>query len=436
MRPDATAILTGLGVVAIAVLLVLIGLSGRGSPAPDQLLDTGTPIQTVPTTSPSVVPDETPPTDQPTTAPPQTVVEAVPVRTSDLYVSVSGIDREEGGWTPADPLASPSYAISLALPGDTINILPGTYDRIVIDGKQQLTIRAPERGVTLTSGMYERFAGVLVENSSDIVVEGLAVTKSLWGIRVLASTRISIQYNSVFDIGQEGIHVLGRSTDVTIEGNRVDLTGQREGNNGVLEFADLGEGIYLGTGGRLADGTFDDVSNIRVIGNEISNTSAEAIEIKASVFDVVVRDNLVHDIDVHSGAAVSIGRGTRSYDANVIVENNAIWNVTTRNQWKDGIGIRVSSPATVTANVIWNVEHYGIKIDTELRSVDGAVDIRNNLIFDAGIEAFVNDATGNGVPINAEGTIEDDDAEELLGQLNQIRSRISPQPLIDYLNGL
>lgn len=375
-------------------------------------------------------------TTPPTTSTETTTTTTVPVRTSDLFVAPDGIDREDGGWTAEDPLQTPSYAATIARPGDTINLLPGTYEPMVVSNKTDLLVHAPEGGVTLTSGTYEHSAGVLVEDSTGIVIDGLRTEGSLWGIRIFGSNRVIVSNNTVVDTGQEAIHVLNRSSDVLIEGNRIDTTGQRPGNNGEFEYADLGEGVYLGTGGRLPNGDFDDVSNVRIIGNDIGNTTAEAVEIKASVYDVVVRDNLIHDVDVHSGAAVSIGRGTRTYDANVIVENNAIWNVTTRMQWNDGIGIRVSSPAVVRANVIWNVQHFGIKIDIELRNEAGSVELADNLIFGAGLSPLANDGGETGVPITIEGTIEGDDATDVLGELGQAGTEIAPQVLIDYLNGL
>jgi hypothetical protein len=432
MRPKVTTLLAAVVIVAGLAFTVVVSLNRteRGVETYRNPLGvTTTTSSTTTTVEPSTV------VTMPLEVPVETEPEP-PIRTSELFVSPSGLDRADGGWNREDPLATPSYAASIAVPGDTINILPGTYEPLVVSSKQDLVFHAPEGGVTLTSGTYERDAGVLIEKSSGIVVEGLRVERSLWGIRVFSSNGVVVRENTVLDIGQEAIHILSRSTDVTVEGNVVNSTGQRPGSNGEFEYADLGEGIYLGTGGKLSDGQIDIVSNVRIIGNDISNTSAEAIEIKASVFDVIVRNNLVHDIDVHSGAAVSIGRGVRTYDANVLVENNAIWNITTRNQWDDGIGIRVSSTADVSANVIWNVQHYGIKIDDELRHLDGVVDIRNNLIFDAGISAFSNDAGESGVPITVEGTIEDSEAEELLGQLGQLRSGISPMVLIDYLNDL
>lgn len=360
----------------------------------------------------------------PTTVAPSTTIattttELAAVRTDELFVSPAGTDRVDGGWTIDDPLRTPEFALSVAQLGDTINVLPGNYAPLTISGKSDLTLRAPFGGAVFSSGRYDASAGVLIENSTDVVVDGVQTETSLWGLRVFDSSNIVLRNNVVLDTGQEAIHVLNKSHDVRIESNFIDTTGQRPGVDGEFEFADFGEGIYLGTGGFLEGGVIDDVFNVEVIGNTVANTTAEAIEIKASVYNVTVTDNIVRDVDVHSGAAISIGRGERIYDANVLVERNIISNVSTRNPWADGIGVRVSSPATVRDNVIFDVQHFGIRVDQELRAVEGEVVLENNLIFGNGLDAVFNESQETGVPVSESGTIAGEEAQTFLEQLDQ-----------------
>lgn len=350
-----------------------------------------------------------------------------------VFVSPDGVDSPGRGGSASQAVRTLNYAVSLAKAGDTINVLPGRYEPMVISGRTDLQVVAPEGGVTLSSGSYELAAGVLIEDSSQIKIEGLRVERSLWGLRVAASQDIVLKNNSVFDVGQEAIHILEKSRGVRIQGNRVDGTGRRPGGNGEFRYADFGEGIYLGTGGFLSAGVVDDVSDVQIIGNHVSNTTAEAVEIKASVFDVVVRDNTIHDVDVHSGGAIAIGRQDRTYDANVVVERNAIWNVTTRNAWADGVAIRVSSPATVRDNVIFNTEHSGVRVDSELRNVSGSVSIDNNLIFDTGLEAIVDQSQSTGVPVSISGTITGNDADRVLADLGLEPGASSTRALIEFL---
>ena len=124
----------------------------------------------------------------------------------------------------------------------------------------------------------------------------------------------------------------------------------------------------------------------------------------------MITNNLIHDIDVASGGAIAIGRGTREFNADVVVEGNAIYNVTTWGPYSDGIGIRVSSTARISNNAIWGTQHRGILVDEEFRSIDGGgVEISDNLIFDSGNATIETRPQGS---VEICGTIEDVSAIE------------------------
>ena len=119
-----------------------------------------------------------------------------------------------------------------------------------------------------------------------------------------------------------------------------------------------------------------------------------------------------------------------------MVEGNAIWNVSTRNPWADGIGVRVSSPAIVRNNVIFNVAHFGIRVDDELRAVDGEVVVQNNLVFNNGREAFIDESVGSDVPVAESGTISGDEAVSLLAELDQNEATPAIEILLAHLESL
>ena len=269
---------------------------------------------------------------------------------------------------------------------------------------------------------------MLIEDSSNVSVTNLQTERNLWGVRVLGSTDVVVASNTLLDTGQEAIHVGEHSTCIRLEGNRIDVTGQRSGGK------DYGEGIYLGTADTHDGGEFDVVSDVTIVGNHISNTTAEAIELKSSVENVVIRENLVHDIEVHSGGAISVGIGERTFDADVIIEENAIWNVTTRSRWADGIGIRLSSSAVVRSNVVFNTADYGVLLDENIRPVDGSVAIEGNLIFSTGRAEVVDRSAGTGTPVIISGTISGEEARELLEGLGQSLDRPSPVALLAALS--
>ena len=299
--------------------------------------------------------------------------------------------------------------MSEAVPGDVIEIGEGTYAPFRIVGQSNLEVRtSPGARVVLTSNSYTTAAGIHVEDSRGIVIDGFRFERLLWGIQVLGSEEITLKNNVIRDIGQEGIAISERSRNVDILGNRISVTGQRPGRDARFEFRTYGEGIYLGTGTTSADGSVDVVTDILIDGNVIQQTTAEAIDVKASVESVVITNNLIHDINVASGGAITIGRGTRQFNADVVVEGNAIYNVTTWGPYSDGIGIRVSSTARISNNAIWGTQHRGILVDEEFRSINGGgVQISDNLIFDSGNATIETRPQGS---VEICGTIEDANA--------------------------
>jgi hypothetical protein len=131
--------------------------------------------------------------------------------------------------------------------------------------------------------------GIQIKNSSNLVIAGMTVTNSLKGISVIHSTNVTIADTRVDNIGYEGIHLRGFTTDSTIVGNTISRTGQRD--------APFGEGIYIGTSennwcaqtGCRPDRT----DRVRVLNNTISTTSAQPIEVKEGTSDGVIRDNVI-----------------------------------------------------------------------------------------------------------------------------------------------
>ena len=311
---------------------------------------------------------EAEPTPQPN---PQPEPEPTPNEPSGtaLYVSKGGSDSAQG--TADDPLGSVEEAVDRAQPGDTIYVEAGTYPPVRIDGKAgsadapvTLTAAPDSSGeVVFSSGSYSTKAGIRLEGSSHLVVRGLSVQKSLFGIYVLGSDNITVEDNHVTDIGQEAIRVAEGSSFVEVVGNTVSDTGKR--------FGKYGEGVYVGTGASFGDGT----NNVTIRGNDISRTFNEGIDIKPYTKDILIENNLIHDINTGTSGAVVIGlrqgnwsegeaaRGSVPNADNIIIRNNKIWNITSGTRYKDGNGISARNGATIYNNIIWNCEHRGIYIN-------------------------------------------------------------------------
>jgi len=339
------------------------------------------------------------------------------VRGAELFVSVGGVDKPDGGWTADDPLATPAYAVQVSMPGDTIRISGGTYESFaVVDLADLSVVAVAGEQVRFVGGSYSAGIGISIENSSGIEVSGLSVMEYRVGVRVLNSTDVVLQRLSVSDIGQEAVHVGELSSDVVIRSNVIEGTGKRPGSNGRYAYATFGEGIYLGTGGLLANGGPDSTTRVLIEGNDISNTTGEAIDVKASVTDVTIRNNRIHDIDVATGGAIAVGRGTRIYDADVLIEGNALWNISTWASFSEGNALRISSSAVIRGNVIWGTQHRGILVEEDLRvSASEGVVIECNAIFETGFDEVVVAYSGGDASVSVEQNLLGAEAIESLG---------------------
>ncbi len=324
--------------------------------------------------------------DQPTT--PSTTAPTTTIPSDQIFVSEQGVDEPGRGRQEDSPVRTSAYAIAMANPGDTVHFAKGIYEPLIVENKNGLTVVGDTTALPLfTAAGYGTGPGILIRNSSQIDLVGVRVEQSLWGIVIAESTDIAVFDSEIVDVGQEGFLIGENSHRIEISGNLVTRTGQRPGSNGKTDFSDFGEGIYLGTGGVLADGSYDQSTEIFIHDNEISFTTAEAIDVKPSVVGVEISNNTIHDIATANSGAIVISIGPRvSPDPMVLIEGNSIYRITRTSPWKDGNAIVLSAPAIVRNNVIWDVQHYGIYVDANFVSGTPAqLLITNNLIFSTGL---------------------------------------------------
>lgn len=320
-------------------------------------------------------------------------------RPAEVYVSPSGVDDASRGRTAERPVLSADFAIELALPGDTVFFAAGRYGPLQIHARDDLRI-VGEPGTVFHSNGYAGAPGVHVTHSTNISLDGVTIEQALWGLKVEGATGFVVKNSIIRDVGQEGILISGNSTDVEIADNLITETGRREGSSETRSYSNYGEAIYLGTGG-LYDDEFDMTSHIWVHGNEISFTTAEAIDIKPSVSHVQVEDNIIHDINTANSGAVVVSIGDRpGPDPHVVIERNIIFRVSRTSPWTDGNAIVLSAPATVRNNVMWDVLHYGIFLDSKLVSeTPGSAVVYNNLVFETGREPILDSSLQLDAPV-------------------------------------
>jgi hypothetical protein len=126
-----------------------------------------------------------------------------------------------------------------------------------------------------------------LDRASHWTVQGLTVRNGQKGVMLDETTESVIQGLSVTSTGDEAIHLRKFSSDNRVVGNKVRGAGLRKPK--------FGEGIYIGT----AESNWCDISACepdksdrnQIVGNTISDTTAESIDIKEGTSDGVLIDN-------------------------------------------------------------------------------------------------------------------------------------------------
>lgn len=319
----------------------------------------------------------------------QTTSSADVPREPILYVSPDGDDTASAR-SPDGAVATLPQAFALAVPGDEIRLLPGTYPFTQLEGvggtaEEPIKVTAPEGDVVFDPQTLEGSDALSMRSVQFIDFSGFTIRGGIHGTFIQASNNLSFIDMRWEDAGQEGVQINEGSTDVLFENCAVIGTGLREGDLEGIPYANFGEGFYIGNSNGV-----DPVARITVRNCEIAHTTAEAIDIKPGVFDILVEGNRVHDITTANSGAVIAGQVFQAvvphFDANIVIRNNSIWNITSTSQFQDGNAINVNTPALIYNNVMWNLEHRGILVESKFENRDATlVRIFNNTIFNAGL---------------------------------------------------
>ncbi len=239
-------------------------------------------------------------------------------------------------------------AVAAARPGDVIRLTATISEPLTYRGDNDGGTATGSDGTASAPIVITADAGVWidgggVDNSHNLAVlnlwyvdhvhaVGLSIRNGQYGIRCLqchgsAEAPLRIADNRVTSVGYVGIHVGGHlsthapSSHVTIDNNLISATGRKT--------PEFGEGIYLGHGGTE---WVDETSNIIVSRNDVSHTTAEAIDIKPGTREIVVEDNLLHEIAPIYGGAISahyvhiLPNPKPSELDRVVIQRNRIWN--------------------------------------------------------------------------------------------------------------
>jgi hypothetical protein len=234
--------------------------------------------------SPTPTPTPTPTTSSPSPPPP------VDCGTPDVVAS------------DAQSLAA---ALAAAHPGETIGLADGTYlgdtvrdrsgtepGRFVakVSGTRDAPIRlCGSRNAVLDGGGPGGGYGLHLVGVRYWQLEGFTVSGASKGIVLDGSNHVLIDHVAVTNIGMEGVHFRSFSSDNVLRRSVITHTGVRSPN--------YGEGVYLGSAnsnwGTYTGGLPDRSDRNRVLGNTISDTGAENIDIKEGTTGGIIRRNLL-----------------------------------------------------------------------------------------------------------------------------------------------
>ncbi|MFI8632458.1 right-handed parallel beta-helix repeat-containing protein [Microbacterium sp. NPDC077663] len=268
---------------------------------------------------------------------------------------------------PAAPVSAPSCptgarvvgssiedlqrAVDAAAPGDVLRLADTTYaGRLVVSASG--SDAAP---IVLCGSAQARIDGgdattgyaLHVDGAAHWRIAGFAITGASKGIVADAASDIVFDRLVVEDIGEEGIHLRSGTTDSTVSNSSVRRTG--------IVTAEYGEGIYVGSAEsnwcRYTGCEPDRSDRNRLVGNTVSDTTAEAIDIKEGSSGGVAEANTLTLSDV---AVV---------DSAVDVKGND-WRIAGNRVTSAGIGIEVQQVA----------DGWGGRAVIEGNTIDAAID--------------------------------------------------------------
>lgn len=272
----------GAFLVAVAALVVAVANSG----------DSGPEVTAGATTAGPRVPEASAAEDEPSAEPtPTEEVEPTPTaRASSGSVPSSAVDCPKAS-VEVNDTASLEQALTQARPGDSISLANGIYlgnFTAEASGTAEKPIfLCGGSGAVVDGGDTDDGYAFHLDRVSHWRLVGFTVRNAQKGVMADGTVGSVIQGLTVEQIGDEAIHLRNFSSDNMVRDNTIRTTGLRREK--------YGEGIYIGT----AESNWCTVSDCKtdasdrnvLLGNDISDTTAESIDIKEGTSDGKVIDN-------------------------------------------------------------------------------------------------------------------------------------------------
>ncbi|GAA3550305.1 hypothetical protein GCM10022197_01450 [Microlunatus spumicola] len=197
-------------------------------------------------------------------------------------------------------------AIAGATPGTVVRLNPGNYGAnfdVSADGTpdKPVWICGPRTALVDNADITKGY-GFRVNGAHNLVIAGMTVRNVQKGVAVLNSQAVTVADLRVENIGDEAVHLKNQTTDSTVIGNSIALTG--------LNAPNYGEGVYIGTAQGnwcLYNGCAPDASDRNLVAfNDIRATTAEPIEAKAGTNDGTMWKNTLDGAAVVSSDSDSL----------------------------------------------------------------------------------------------------------------------------------
>ena len=289
--------------------------------------------------------------------------------------NTNALCTDAGAGTLAAPFCTIGKGASIAVAGDTVQVLAGTYAETV-NGSNSGSAGMPitysaAPGVTVTGNSSNAFR---MSGKSYIVVDGFIITGTLdYGIYVFGSNNITLSNNHVSYAGspvpsstRAGIYI-NSTTNSTISGNTTDHNSQ--------------DGI------RLTNGSSNNTVNANV-----SFANAEQWERNATGIQIVgatcANNTIFHNITYgNEDSGLQFYTGAHE---NIVVGNLSYGN------GDHGIDFNASPNNTVIGNTVQGNVTAGINFEGASAPGSGGATVANNLMVDNGLRLQVGGGTASG----------------------------------------
>ncbi|MFJ1731012.1 hypothetical protein [Streptomyces sp. NPDC088254] len=283
-RQPAVWLAGGAFLLALTALIVVVARDGDAEPKVTAGASTAGPSVSPPgllpaEETPSALPSRSVAPKAPSTArPTRGAVPSEAVSCPAATVKVSNAETLE-------------QALAQAQPGDSIALAAGTYAGnfvAEVSGTEAKPIfLCGGSGAVIDGGDTDDGYAFHLKNASYWRLVGFTVRNAQKGVMADGVVGSVLQGLTVEQIGDEAIHLRDFSSDNMVRDNTIRTTGLRREK--------FGEGIYIGTAESnwctVTDCKTDTSDRNVVMGNHISDTTAESIDIKEGTSDGKVIDN-------------------------------------------------------------------------------------------------------------------------------------------------